>query len=106
MWKVTTKRWAFSAGACLAGGVLAGIFGSLLTSLSWIIGAEVHPWVRAVGTVLLILTIPLLILAGHCLDGLERATKELSSARPPSAKESTLSHHAIRLRLKSATERQ
>ena len=73
--KFSVKSWAVCACACFAGGIVAGIVGSVLTSLSWIIGAEVHPWVRAVGTVLLILTIPLLILAGHCLDRLERTVK-------------------------------
>ena len=83
MWKRTAKTWALSACACLAGGIGAGIVGSLLTSLSWIIGADVHPWVRAVGTVLLILTIPLLILAGHCLDGLEKTVKSKPLTYPP-----------------------
>lgn len=87
MSKTTAKTWAFSACSCFAGGIGAGIVGSILTSLSWIVGGEVHPWVRAVGTVLLILTIPLLILAGHCLDRLERITKQLSCPpSPPNAK--------------------
>ena len=68
---------------------MAGVVGSVLTSLSWIIGAEVHPWVRGVGTVLLILTIPLLILAGHCLDRLERAIKmKVLISRAANAKQS------------------
>ena len=73
--KITVQSWAFTACLCFAGGIGAGIVGSVLTSLSWIIGAEVHPWVRGIGTALLILTIPLLILAGHCLDRLEWSAK-------------------------------
>lgn len=84
--KFTPQSWALSAGCCFAGGIAAGLVGSVLTSLSWIIGAEVHPWVRGFGTLLLILTIPLLILAGHCLDGVERTTKQLSLPMPQSSK--------------------
>ena len=73
--KVTVQSWAFSACLCFAGGIGAGIVGSVLTSLGWIIGADVHPWVRGIGTALLILTIPLLILAGHCLDRFEWSAK-------------------------------
>jgi protein-S-isoprenylcysteine O-methyltransferase Ste14 len=76
--RFTPQSWALSAGCCFAGGIGAGLVGSVLTSLSWIIGAEVHPWVRGFGTLLLILTIPLLILAGHCLDRFERETKNSS----------------------------
>ena len=75
--KFTPQSWALSACCCFAGGIGAGLIGSVLTSLGWIIGAEVHPWVRGFGTLLLILTIPLLILAGHCLDRFERS-KQLS----------------------------
>ena len=73
--KFTAQSWALSAGCCFAAGIGSGLIGSVLTSLNWIIGAEVHPYVRGIGTLLLILTIPLLILAGHCLDRFERGTK-------------------------------
>jgi hypothetical protein len=76
--RFTPQSWALSACCFFAGGIGAGFVGSVLTSLSWIIGAEVHPWVRGLGTLLLILTIPLLILAGHCLDRFERTTKSLT----------------------------
>lgn len=78
--KETTKLrpWSWEAtGAvcCFVGGILVGIVGSVLTALTWIVGGEVHPWVRGVGTGLLILTIPLLILAGYCMDWMERKPK-------------------------------
>lgn len=95
MSKTTAKTWAFSACSCFASGIGAGIVGSVLTSLSWIVGGEVHPWVRAVGTALLIVTIPLLILAGHCLDRLERITKQLPG--PPSPPKTAKAGSGIRV---------
>lgn len=73
-----------TAGAvgCFAGGIGAGLLGSLLTASTWILGAEVHPWIRGLGTALLILTIPLLILAGYCMDWAERAQKNLRPRTP------------------------
>jgi hypothetical protein len=63
---------AISACCCFAGGISAAVLGSLLTAATWILGAPAHPWVRGAGTVLLIVTIPLLILAGYCLDWMEQ----------------------------------
>lgn len=73
-----TAKWSWdvvNAALCFGGGILAGLLGSLLTSGTWIWGSEAHPWVRRAGTLLLILTIPLLILAGHCLDRMESRSK-------------------------------
>lgn len=75
--KGRTKRnrvaWeATAAVLCFGGGILAGLFGSLLTASTWIFGAELHPVVRGLGTALLIAAIPLLISAGYCLDWIER----------------------------------
>ena len=66
---------ATAAVFCFGGGIFAGIVGSLLTASTWILDAEQHPWVRGVGTALLIATIPLLILAGYCLDWMEQGRK-------------------------------
>ncbi|MGI8733024.1 MAG: hypothetical protein ACR2LM_06960 [Pyrinomonadaceae bacterium] len=69
--KLTSWSWeAIGALCCFSGGIVAAIVGSTLTVLTWIIG--VHPWVRSVGTVLLVLTIPLLIFSGYCLDWMEQ----------------------------------
>jgi uncharacterized membrane protein YukC len=46
--------------------------------MTWILGGEAHPWIRWFGTGLLILTIPLLIFAGYCLDWMEGKTKNLA----------------------------
>jgi hypothetical protein len=70
------------------GGILAGIFGSLLTASTWILGVDLHPGLRAGGTLLLVITIPLLIFAGYCLDWMERKpgpTRETSPERGPFA---------------------
>ena len=56
-----------AAVACFVIAVLAGIGGSLLTT-GWVLNAQLHPWLHAVGLVLLILAFPILILSGHCLD--------------------------------------
>ncbi|HUS10169.1 MAG TPA: hypothetical protein VMZ30_06860 [Pyrinomonadaceae bacterium] len=61
-----------AAVCCFGGGIGAALLGSVLTASTWILGAEMHPWVRGLGTALLILTIPLLILAGYCMDWAER----------------------------------
>ena len=61
------------AGVGVCGGFFVGIAGCALTALSWFIGAHWHSLpIAATGTVLLILTIPLLLFGGHCLDLCER----------------------------------
>jgi hypothetical protein len=77
MKKERTKNavWSWEAtGAlfCFAGGIGAAVLGSLLTASTWVLGAALHPWLRGLGTALLIATIPLLIFAGYCLDWAER----------------------------------
>jgi hypothetical protein len=73
--KFTSWSWeATGALGCFAGGIAAGIAGSILTAIAWILGTG-HPWLRAVGTAFLVVTIPLLILAGYCLDWMEDKSK-------------------------------
>ena len=55
-----------------SGGIIAALIGSVLTVSTWILGAAPHPWLRGLGTAFLILTIPLLIVSGYCLDWMER----------------------------------
>ncbi len=66
---------AVAAALSLFGGIMAALVGSLITASTWILGIELHPWLRAMGTTLLVLTIPLLIFAGYCLDWMERKLK-------------------------------
>ena len=65
-WEATT------AFCCFTGGIGAALLGSVLTATTWILGAQLHPWLHGFGTAFLIVTIPLLILSGYCLDWAER----------------------------------
>jgi uncharacterized membrane protein len=65
-WEATT------AFCCFTGGIAAALLGSILTATTWILGAQLHPWLHGLGTALLIVTIPLLIFSGYCLDWAER----------------------------------
>lgn len=57
----------------LTGGLVSAVFGSLLTAVSWFVGAGGPGWyVQRFGTVLLLATVPLLLCGAHCLDLLER----------------------------------
>jgi hypothetical protein len=59
--------------AGLSGGVVSALIGSLLTAFSWLTGAAgAVARVRTAGTILLLLTIPLLVLGAHCLDLTEK----------------------------------
>src|SRR5262249_40308272 len=57
----------------LAGGILAGLLGSLLTAVCWFvkdIGA--HHALSIMGTTLLFMTIPLIIFGAYCMDWMEK----------------------------------
>ena len=71
--KLTVWTWeATGAVCCFVGGFGAALLGSVLTAMTWILGAQLHPWLRGWGTGLLIITIPLLIFSGYCMDWMER----------------------------------
>jgi hypothetical protein len=67
---------ATGAFCCFTGGIGAALLGSGLTAASWILGAQMHPWLHGLGTAFLIVTIPLLIFSGYCLDWAERKTNK------------------------------
>jgi hypothetical protein len=73
---------AITAACCFAGGIGSALLGSVLTASTWIVGAAAHPWLRGFGTAFLILTIPLLIFSGYCMDWMERDEKQ--SRKPTS----------------------
>ena len=78
--KRTVWYWEATGAVCsFGGGIVAALIGSVLTASTWILGPEAHPWVRGLGTALLILTIPLLIFAGYCMDWMDR-----DQNKPPS----------------------
>lgn len=57
----------------LVGGVMAGLFGAVLTAASWfVINAGARHLFSTTGTVLLFLTIPLMIFGGYCMDWMEK----------------------------------
>src|SRR5262245_31334598 len=57
----------------LVGGVVAGLFGAVLTAASWfVINAGARHLFSITGTVLLYLTIPLMIFGAYCLDWMEK----------------------------------
>jgi hypothetical protein len=63
-----------STGACigLLGGLIAPLVGLALTALAWFIGDWHGFHFGRSGTVLFLLTIPLLIFGAHCLDLLDK----------------------------------
>ena len=61
---------SLGAAAGLGGGVVTALSGSVLTALSWFGGTASHPE-KVLGSVLLVLTIPLLIIGAQCLDALD-----------------------------------
>lgn len=63
--------YAAAAFVCFTVSVLAAIGGGLLTS-GWLLNAQLHPWLYDLGLTMLILSLPILILGGHCLDLLDR----------------------------------
>jgi hypothetical protein len=68
------QKWLLNGGLIsLIGGALAPVFGSLLTALSWLAGNNSlgHSFHR-LGSIFLISTIPLLIIAAFCLDAYEK----------------------------------
>ena len=81
-----------SALACFFGGIAAALIGSILTAGGWLWRITPHPWVHGFGTALLIITIPLLILAGHCMDWMEREQKKQRGAHALGGKASPTSN--------------
>jgi CHASE2 domain-containing sensor protein len=66
--------WRWIGTACgLGGGIACVLLGSLLTAVTWFTGATSYgPFLHKLGTTLLVLTIPLLLFGGHCLDLIEQ----------------------------------
>ncbi|MGH9855248.1 MAG: hypothetical protein ACREBD_35895 [Blastocatellia bacterium] len=74
------KAQPLGAAAGLAGGILAGLFGSFFTAASWFVANEgVGQWLSTTGTVLLFLTIPLIIFGGYCMDWMEKGRPQRCS---------------------------
>jgi len=68
--KLTDESSVWYSGAALACfglAVAAGVVGSFLTTAS-LVNAQQHPALNAIGLISLIISLPLFILGGHCLD--------------------------------------
>ena len=90
MKKERTERsglfWSMTAFSCFAAAFVAGVVGSLLTT-TWILNGQLHPWLRGLGLVLLVATMPSIILGGHCLDLGEREDAKRDSEHRKSAQQ-------------------
>ena len=64
-------------------GVVAAITGCVLIVSLWIFGAEIHPWLKVAGTILLVAVIPLVLLAGYFLDWSEDRRESSHSQHLP-----------------------
>jgi protein-S-isoprenylcysteine O-methyltransferase Ste14 len=74
--KRTQPAWhALAAVACFLVAVIAGLTGSLFTT-NWILSAQDHSTLRAIGLTLLVLALPIAILGAHCLDLMDRSKKD------------------------------
>jgi hypothetical protein len=73
-WKVMSATFG------LAGGFTAAVFGSALTAITWLTGyaAGYGLYLHRTGTLLLVLTMPLLIFGAHCLDLQDSTSKQNS----------------------------
>ncbi len=80
--KSRVRKLEAAGGAfCFIAGILAATLGSLLTASGWITGVELHPWLHGAGTVLLVVTIPLIIFSGFCLDWAEQGPNKANDNR-------------------------
>ena len=66
----------FAAVVCFVLGVLALLTGFVFTT-GWLLDQHVHPLLRGIGVVLLIIGIPMIILGGHFMDLSEKKAKRL-----------------------------
>lgn len=73
---------SFGALVGLLGGIFAALLGSVFTALSWIIEANGNgAYMQKLGTIFLVLTIPLLVLGAHCLDLVEKGKRKQIGGR-------------------------
>ena len=71
---------SIGAASGLGGGIITALLGSVLTALSWVTDAGSH-LEKVLGTVLLVLTIPLLIIGAQCLDMLDKKKDRARESR-------------------------
>lgn len=66
--------------ACFVVAVVAGAVGCFLTTAS-LVNAQHHPTLHAIGLVSLIISLPIFILGGHCLDLNDRKREKSKEAK-------------------------
>ena len=96
--KAASKKATWAV-VCFVSGISAALLGSVLTVVAWVQGAEAHPWLRGVGTACLVLIIPLLIMAGFCLDDLEQATNGTTASKERNRERGSVSVSLLTLKV-------
>jgi hypothetical protein len=67
------KAQTLGAVAGLVGGILAALFGAFFTAAGWFAANEgARQWLSTAGTILLVMTIPLIIFGGYCMDWMDK----------------------------------
>lgn len=76
-------NWRSSGAVCgLCFGVLSPLAGLVFTAVAWLTGSHWHGYfIHRCGTLMFVLTIPLLIFGAHCLDLMDRADERAKSDR-------------------------
>ena len=76
-------NWRSSGAFCgLCFGVLSPLAGLVLTAILWFTGSHWHgAFIQHCGTLFFVLTIPLLIFGGHCLDLMDKENELAKSHR-------------------------
>lgn len=76
-------NWRSSGAACgLCLGVLSPLAGLVLTATAWFTGPHWHgSFIHRCGTLMFVLTIPLLIFGAHCLDLIDKEDDRAKNRR-------------------------
>jgi hypothetical protein len=75
--------WGWVGAVCgLGGGIACLLLGAVLTAVTWFAALGGHgPFLHKLGTILLVLTIPLFIFGAQCLDMVEQQEHRERKAR-------------------------
>jgi len=86
MEQISVHGWSWRSAGAVFGfcvGIFSGFAGSILTAIAWFTGPSWHGYfIHRYGTVLFVLTIPLLIFGAHCLDLMDKKDAGAKSRRP------------------------
>ncbi|MER3429183.1 MAG: hypothetical protein C4334_14040 [Pyrinomonas sp.] len=70
------QRLRFLGASVGVAGVMAGIFGSVLTAVSWFCHGDARFYFRLGGALLLFAVLPLLIVGTYCFESAEKKMRE------------------------------